>query len=104
MRDTIQVQVELTNDGRRSACETVFVFTHDVVASVSPPLLKLAGFGRLELAPGNSGTVTIAVPAAGLQILDQELKPVFEPGAVEILVGPRADRADLLVSTVQLRT
>ena len=103
VRDTIQVQVDLTNEGARTASETVFVFTHDVVASVSPPLLKLAGFARLRLAAGQSGTVTIALPAARLRILDQELEPVFEPGAVEILAGPRAVRADLLVCTVQLR-
>jgi beta-glucosidase len=99
--DTVQVQVDLTNEGPRAACETVFVFTHDVVGSIAPPLLKLAGFARLELAAGMSGSVTISVPAARLQILDHQLKPVFEPGAVEILVGPRANRADLLVGTVQ---
>ena len=47
----------------------MFVFTHDVVASVSPPLLQLAGFARLELAPGESGTVTLALSAARLQVL-----------------------------------
>jgi hypothetical protein len=31
-----------------------------------------------------------------------ELTPVFEPGDVEILVGPCADRAKLLVANVQL--
>ncbi len=103
VRDVIQVQVDLTNEGARMARETVFVFTHDVVASVSPPLLRLAGFARLELAPGKTGTVTIAVPAKQLRILGHDLRPVFEPGAVEILVGPRANRADLLVSTVQLQ-
>ena len=102
-RDTIQVQVDLSNEGAHTACETVFVFTHDVVASVSPPLLQLAGFARLQLAPGRRGTVTIAVPAERLQFLGQDLQPVFEAGAVEILVGPRADRAELLVGTVQLQ-
>ncbi len=101
--DTILVQVDLTNEGLRTARETVFVFTHDVVASVSPPLLQLAGFGRLELAPGGTGTVTVELSAARLRVLDRDLQPVFEPGAVEVLVGPRANRADLLVSTVQLR-
>ncbi len=57
----------------------------------------------MTLAPGESGTVTIAVPGKQLQILGRDLAPVFEPGTVEILVGPRADRADLLVGTVQLR-
>ena len=103
LQDTIQVQVDLTNEGAATARETVFVFTHDVVASISPPLLKLAGFARLELAPGSTGTVTIDLSAQRLQVLDANLKPVFEPGAVEILVGPRAVRADLLISTMQLR-
>jgi hypothetical protein len=41
------------------------------------------------------------VPAERLQFLGQDLRPVFESGSVEILVGPRADRAELLVGTVQ---
>ncbi len=101
-RDTVTVQVDLTNDGNRPACETVFVFTHDVVASVSRPLLQLAGFGRQELDPGERRTLTIEVPAERLQFLGQDLRPVFEAGCVEILVGPRADRAELLVGTIDL--
>jgi len=93
--------VDLTNEGARRACETVFVFTHDVVASVSRPLLQLVGFARQELDPGETRTVTLAVPAERLQFLGADLRPVFEAGSVEILVGPRADRADLLVGTVQ---
>jgi beta-glucosidase len=104
VRDIIQVQVDLTNEGSRTARETVFVFAHHVVATVSPPLLPLAGFARLELAPGKTGTVTLAVSAKQLRILGQDLRPVFEPGTVEILVGPRADRADLLVGRLQLLT
>ena len=104
VRDIIQVQVDLTNEGSRTARETVFVFTHLVVATVSPPLLLLVGFARLELAPGKTGTVTLAVAARQLQILGPDLTPVFEPGVVEILVGPRAARADLLVGRVQLQS
>jgi beta-glucosidase len=103
VRDIIQVQVDLTNHGTRPARETVFVFTHPMAATVSPPLLLLAGFARLELAPGKTGTVTVAVSAKQLRILGQELTPVFEPGIVEILVGPRADRAELLVGRVALQ-
>ncbi len=102
-RGTIQVQVDLTNEGRRTARETVFVFAHDVVATVARPVLQLVGFGRLELAPGTTGTIRIAVPAQRLQFLGVDLAPVFEAGAVEILVGPRANRADLLVGTVLMQ-
>ena len=103
VRDILRVQVDLTNEGARRACETVFVFTHDVVASVSRPLLQLAGFARQELDPGETRTVTLAMPAERLQFLGLDLHPVFEAGSVEILVGPRANRADLLVGTVQRR-
>jgi beta-glucosidase len=101
---TIQVQVDLTNEGSRTACETVFVFTHDVVATVSRPVLQLAGFARLELAPGKTATASLAVPAQRLQFLGTDLLPRFEPGIVEVLVGPRANRADLLVGTVLRQT
>lgn len=104
VRDVIDVRVELINEGTQRACETVFAFAHDVVASISPPLLQLVGFARLELAPGQTGTVTIGVPAGRLQFLGHDLHQVFEPGAVEILVGPRAVRTDLLTGTVQLQT
>jgi beta-glucosidase len=67
-------------------------------------LLQLAGFARLKLVPGKTGTVTIAVSAKQLRILGHDLTPVFEPGTVEILVGPRANRADLLVGTLQLQS
>jgi beta-glucosidase len=104
VRGTIQVQVDLTNEGSRTACETVFVFTHDVVATVSRPVLQLVAFARLEVAPGKTGTVSIALPAQRLQFLGMDLSPVFEAGVVEILVGPRANRADLLVGTVALQS
>ena len=100
---TITVAVDLTNEGRHRATETVFAFVHDVVATVSRPVLQLAGFARLELAPGASGTVNMEIPAARLKFLGIGLQEVFEPGVVEVLVGPRADRADLLVGTVLLR-
>ncbi|HEV2703999.1 MAG TPA: glycoside hydrolase family 3 N-terminal domain-containing protein [Steroidobacteraceae bacterium] len=102
-RGTLQVQVDLSNEGGRTARETVFVFARDVVATVARPVLQLIGFGQLELAPGTTGTVSIAVPAQRLQFLAVDLTPVFEPGAVEILVGPRASRADLLVATVLMQ-
>ncbi len=60
-------------------------------------------FARQELAPGKTATVSIAVPAQRLQFLGTDLSPVFEPGVVEILVGPRANRADLLVGTVLMQ-
>ena len=100
--DTIRVRVTVANEGSHAAEETVFLFARDVLASVARPLLELRGFAKIALEPGARGTVTIDLPAAELDFLGADLRPVFEPGTVELLVGPCADRARLLVTTVEL--
>jgi beta-glucosidase len=99
---TLEARIDVTNEGRRAAQETVFLFTHDKVASVTRPLLELRGFGKISLQPGTTGTVVMTLPAAQLRFPGADLKPVFEPGEIEILVGPSADRARLLTACVQL--
>jgi beta-glucosidase len=94
--------VDVINRGAREAQETVFLFTHDKVASVSRPKLELKGFGKISLQPGKVGTVTLSLRGSDLRFLDMELDPKFEPGEVEILVGPCADRTQLLAATIQL--
>ena len=100
--DTIEALVRVTNEGRREAEETVFLFTRDKFACVARPLLELKGFAKICLRPGETGTVTIQLPASDLRFPGLDLKPVFEPGEVEILVGPNADRSQLQVASIQL--
>jgi beta-glucosidase len=102
INDALTIQVDVINRGAREAQETVFLFAHDKVASVSRPKLELKGFGKISLLPGESGTVTLSLPASELCFLDLHLEPVFEPGDIEILVGPCADRTKLLAATVRL--
>ena len=101
--DTIETRVDVTNEGAHAAEETVFLFTHDKVATVARPVLELKGVGKVTLRPGETKTVRIVVPAKELRFLGRDLTLVFEPGEVEILVGPSADRSQLLVQTLVLR-
>jgi beta-glucosidase len=100
--DLIEVRVDVKNVGARRAEETVFLFTHDKVATVTRPLLELKGFGKIALDPGASGTVTLRLAATELKFLGLELSPVFEAGELEVLVGPCADRKQLLPAVIQL--
>lgn len=100
--DTMQIKVDLRNTGARTAQETVFLFTHDKIASVARPLLELKGFTKITLRPGEEGTVKMSLRAEDLRFLGRDLEPVFEPGEVEILVGPCADRSQLLGATIRL--
>ena len=101
-RDGFEVRVDVANEGRGLAEETVFLFIHDKVASVTRPLLELKGFEKISLAPGESGTVVLPLPHRELRFPGLDLQPVLESGEVEILVGPCADRARLLTTTVEL--
>jgi beta-glucosidase len=98
----IEALVDVANVGAREAEETVFLFTHDVLASVVRPLLELKAFARIKLAPGGRGTAALSFAAAELRFLGLNLQPVFEYGEIEILVGPCADRSKLLRATVRL--
>jgi beta-glucosidase len=100
--DTMQIRVDVRNEGARAAQETVFLFTHDKIASVARPLLELRGFAKIDLRPGEAGTVNLSLRAGELRFLGIDLEPVFEPGEIEILVGPCADRSKLLATTIHL--
>ena len=101
-QETIEVHVDVVNEGARAAEETVFLFVHDRIASVARPLLELRGFAKILLQPGEQGTVSLQLPVAELCFLNGDLTSVFEPGEVEVLVGPSANRAQLLHTSIQL--
>ncbi|HEX4118878.1 MAG TPA: glycoside hydrolase family 3 N-terminal domain-containing protein [Rhizomicrobium sp.] len=100
--DSFTVKVTLINHGLREAGETVFLFIHDKVARVSRPLLELKGFQRISLRPGESGVVTFTLPAEALKYPGLDYAPFYEPGEIEILAGPSADRSRMLSVTVRL--
>ena len=103
VEDTIEVAVDVANAGARAAEETVFLFVRDPVASVARPTLELKGVTKIVLKPGETGTVRLPLPAAELRFLGLDLEPVFEPGEVEILVGPHADTTQLMTARVMLQ-
>ncbi|NGY04664.1 glycoside hydrolase family 3 N-terminal domain-containing protein [Solimonas terrae] len=98
----IDVSVDVTNVGPHTAEETAFLFTRDPVASVTRPLLELRGYGKITLRPGETGTVTMSMAASDLRFLGADLSLVFETGDLEILVGPNADRSQLLSTRIEL--
>lgn len=101
-KDTLEARVDVTNQGPYPAEETVFLFIHDKVASVTRPVLELKGVGKVTLRPGETKTVRMTVPGTEFRFLGIDLTPVFEPGEVEVLVGPCADRSQLLLQTIRL--
>jgi beta-glucosidase len=101
---TIEVTVDVENQGTRRAEETVFLFVRRLKARVAPPSLELRGVGKITLDPGASAALTLRLDVVQLRSLGPDLEPALEPGTVEILVGPSADRTSLLAGSLQVLT
>ncbi|HRF37501.1 MAG TPA: fibronectin type III-like domain-contianing protein [Saprospiraceae bacterium] len=63
------------------------LYLRDELASVARPVMELKGFQRLHLLPGESREVRFPIGPEQLRMLDEQLRPVIEPGAFSILIG-----------------
>jgi beta-glucosidase len=82
-----EVRCRVRNAGRVAGDEVVQLYLRDELASVARPVLQLAGFVRVHLAPGEEREVRFRVAREQLQMLDGDLDWVVEPGAFRIMVG-----------------
>ena len=92
---SVRVSMDLRNSGSREGDEVVQLYLHDPVASVVRPVKELKAFRRVTLAPGERQTIVFTLDSAAFSLLDRDLKPVIEPGAVEILVGASSEEIRL---------
>lgn len=67
--------------------ETVQLYLHDKAASFTRPARMLIDFRKVELAPGESRTVSFDVTPRQLAVLDAAFRPVVEAGEFEISAG-----------------
>jgi len=60
------------------------------------PFKRLVGWQRIELAPGESKTVTVAVDPRVMSVFDEQKNGwSLLPGAYKILVGPSSSQTPL---------
>jgi beta-glucosidase len=84
----VRASVRLTNTGTRPALETVQAYVSDLVTSVTWAARELKAYRQVLVAPGESVTVWIEVPAAECSLVTADARRVVEPGDFDLLVGP----------------
>jgi beta-glucosidase len=89
----LTVSVRVRNTGDRDGAEIVQLYLHDVEATVTRPLLQLAGFARVPLAAGASARVEFTLHADRTAFTGADLRRIVEPGEFELHIGRSA--ADL---------
>ncbi len=83
----IRISVDVTNIGDRQGHEVVQLYINDVYSSVVTPVMELQGFKKIDLKSGEKKTVQFKLTSGHLSFLDQNLKPVVEPGSFDVMVG-----------------
>ena len=92
--DTLTISIPVTNTGPVAGKETVQLYIRDVKSSVDRPVKELKGFGKVDLAPGETAVVKFTVTAADLSYFDAGRHEwVAEPGRFEAFIG--ASSADI---------
>ncbi|MEV6838731.1 glycoside hydrolase family 3 N-terminal domain-containing protein [Streptomyces sp. NPDC051133] len=78
------VSVTVRNTGDRAGAEVVQLYLHDPVASVTRPDVRLIGYRRVALSPGESRRLTFRFHADLSSFTDRAGARVVEPGALEL--------------------
>jgi beta-glucosidase len=94
-RDTLNVNVTVTNAGRRAGEEVVQLYVRDLFASVTPPDRRLRRFAKIHLEAGQSRTLTFELSRDDFAFIGQENRPVVEAGDFDVLVGGLTERFTL---------
>ena len=85
--DSTVVRCKIKNDSDVESDEVVQLYIHDLLASVSRPVMELKGFQRIHLLPGEEKQLSFIITPAMLSMLDKELHSVVEPGIFRIMIG-----------------
>jgi beta-glucosidase len=89
---TAKVSFAVENSGSRAGDEVAQVYSRRLHSDVAQPKLTLCGFARVHLNHGETGQVTVEVPAERLRCWNTEKKQyVVAPGAYELLIGAASD-------------
>jgi beta-glucosidase len=99
----IAASVEVTNTGARAGEEVVQLYIGYPGSRVDRPVKDLKAFGRVALAPGETKTVTLEVPASNLAYYDPAARAwKVEEIEYTALVGPSSNPAELLSASFRL--
>ncbi|MEN8764764.1 MAG: beta-xylosidase [Wenyingzhuangia sp.] len=89
------ISIDVTNTGEREGDEVIQMYVRDDYASVGRYLKMLKGFERVSLKPGETKTVSFKLGFDELNILNQDMKKVVEPGTFTISIGNSSEEKQL---------
>ena len=99
----VSVSLDVTNTGKRAGDTVPQLYVHHLGSNVERPPIKLAGFQRVHLEPGQTKTVTMTLKAEQLAYWDtKNQRFMVEHEPVRLMVGDSSANLPL-TRTVQVR-
>ena len=87
----LTISLDVTNTGQVAGKEVVQVYVHDQVSGLERPVKELKGFAKVELQPGETKSVSIALDFRAFAYYHPEYKQwITESGEFDLLVGASA--------------
>ena len=81
----------LKNTGKVAGAEVAQLYINDEVSSVTTYVLKLRGFDRVSLQPGEEKEVKLVLQKNDFSLLNRDMKRVVEPGWFKVMIGASAE-------------
>jgi len=97
---SVEASVVVTNAGARAVEETVQLYIHDRVASLTQPVRRLRDVRKVGLAPGESATARFTLDRGQLMFVGANSRPTVEPGAFDIWLAPSAQAGEPVLLTL----
>ncbi len=85
--DTLTVSVTVTNTGSKEGMVPVLCYSSDLVASITPDVLRLRDFEKITLKPGENKKIEFRIPASRLAFVSYNGHWILEEGEFEFTVG-----------------
>jgi len=86
-KDSVSVHCSVTNTGSREGDEVVQLYIRDMLSSVARPVLELKGFQRIHFTKGETKNISFTITPAMLEMLNNKMQTVIEPGDFRIMIG-----------------
>jgi beta-glucosidase len=83
----VSVHITVHNTGPRPGTDVVQLYLHDPVAQTTRPVVRLVGYARVALEPGEHARVVFTVPADVTSFTGPSGRRIVEPGDVELRFG-----------------
>lgn len=85
--ENIEVQLNITNTGKRVGEEVVQLYLRDKVGSVVRPIIELKDFQKIKLEAGETKTIRFVIDNSKLSFYNNKLEYGSEPGEFNLMIG-----------------